>query len=209
MKNNTTTVQKIAKYIRQEITYSNFKSGQHIKESDIAKKFNVSRVPVREAFRILQSEGYLEVIPHRGSFVQKLTRDNIIEIGIVYKLLAPVVLDKAIPRYKDTTYCKADVILHKISICDDFNQAGYLLWDFAKLIYSPSRLKFMISLFDEIYSHNIRALNEIFEIKQHHTYDLRPHRKFLDLCKKNKKEEAIEVWCDHIEKIKNMMLNSH
>ena len=65
MNKGSTTVNKIAKFLREEITYSRLKSEQHLKEKEIANKFKVSRVPVREAFRILQSEGYIEVKPHK------------------------------------------------------------------------------------------------------------------------------------------------
>lgn len=206
MRNNNTTVHKIAKYLRQEITYSNLKSGQHLKETSIAKKFKVSRVPVREAFRILQSEGYLDVIYNRGSFVKKFSRQFVLETAIVYKTLAPVVLDIAIPNYTEQTYKKGSKILDKIEECKDFNKVGYLLRDFAKTIFGPSKMKYIIELFDEMYLHNIRLLNEIFEIKQGKHYSTVNHRKFLELCKMNLKEEAIAVWSHHIDQIKQIYL---
>jgi DNA-binding GntR family transcriptional regulator len=208
MKNNNTTVDKIAKYLRLEITYCNLKPSQHLKESQIAKKFNVSRVPVREAFRILQSEGYLDVIPNRGSFVKKISREHILETGLVYKLLAPGVLDAAIPKYKDTTYKKANEILNQVEKCNDLNKAGYLLWDFAKTIYRPSRMKFILDIFDDIYMHNIRLLNQTFEITQHKDYDVSYHRKFLEICKKKKKNEAIAYWKDYLDRIEQVMLKT-
>lgn len=208
MGNNNTTVHKIAKYLRQEITYSNLKSGQHLKEADIAKKFKVSRVPVREAFRILQSEGYLDVIYNRGSFVKKLSMQYISETAIVYKALAPIVLDIAIPNYNEQTYRKGSKILDKIEECKDFNKVGYLLRDFAKTIFGPSKMKFILSLFDDMYLHNIRLLNEIFEIKQDKHYSTINHRRFLELCKMNLKEEAIAVWSSHIDQVKEIYVPS-
>lgn len=206
MKYNNTTVDKIAKYLRLEITYCNLNSSQHLKEFDIAKKFNVSRVPVREAFRILQSEGYLDVIPNRGSFVRKISREHILETALVYKLLAPVVLEAAIPKYKDRTYKKANRILNQVEKCKDLNKVGYLLWDFGKTIYGPSKMKFILNIFDDIYMHNIRLLNEAFEIGQHKHYDISNHRKFLEICKTSKKDEAIEHWKDYLNKIEQIIL---
>ncbi|MEO8209696.1 MAG: GntR family transcriptional regulator [bacterium] len=205
MKNNNTTVDKIANFLRLEITYSNFKSGEHLKESEVAKKFSVSRVPVREAFRILQSEGYLDLIPNRGSFVKKITRNHILETGLVYQLLAPVVLEAAIPKYKEQTYKKAREIIRQVDKCKDFNKVGYLLWDFAKLIFGPSKLKFITGLFDQIYRNNIRTLNEVFEFS-HNNFDTSNHKKFLELCKKNKKEAAIKLWNEYINNIEQTML---
>jgi DNA-binding GntR family transcriptional regulator len=206
MKKNDTTVSKIAKFIRLEITYSRLKSGYHLKESEISEKFNVSRVPVREAFRILQSEGYLEVIRNRGSFVKSISQEYVIETAMCYNLLAPVVLEKAIPNYNDKTYAKADSVLKKVEVCTDFTKIGYLLWDFAKIIYGPSKMKFILGLFDDIYLHGIRSLNEIYEIVQSKHYDTTAHRKFLRLCKQNKKAKAIQIWMEHVNKIEQISM---
>ncbi len=206
MNKGSTTVNKIAKYLREEITYSRLKSGQHLKESEISKEFNVSRVPVREAFRILQSEGYIDVIPNRGSFVKIITRDHILEMALLYRLLVPAVLEKAIPNYNDKTYPKAEKILQKVEKCSDMNQIGYLLWDFAKVVYGPSKMKYILGLYDDIYLHNIRSLNEVFEIKQKKNYDISPHREFLKLCRENKINEAIKYWEAYLAKVQQIML---
>ncbi|MEO8209697.1 MAG: GntR family transcriptional regulator [bacterium] len=206
MKKYNTIVDKIAKYLRHEITYSNLKTGQHIKEAEIWKKFNVSRVPVREAFRILQSEGYLELIPNKGSYVKKISRDYILQTAKVYRLLAPVVLEKAIPRYSKSTYKKADSLINKINKCRDFSKIGYLLWDFAIVIYTPSQMKFMLSIFEDIYKHGIRILNELFENEANAKFKIDTHRKFIELCKDNKKDEAINLWINFIDQMKVIVL---
>lgn len=205
---NKTTVHKIAQFLRHEITYSNLKSGKHLKESEIAKKFNVSRVPVREAFRMLETEGYLEVIPNKGCFVKGISPENIHEIAIVYKALAPIVLKESIPRFNEKNYQKVESILTKIEKCKDFSEIGYLLWDFAKEIYKPSKLTYVMSIFDDLYIHNIRILNEIFEISQNKRYDTTSHRKLLELCRMKKTDEAIRHWCNYVDKVRDMILKS-
>lgn len=204
MKNNT-SVNKIASYLRHEITYNKFKTGLHLKEAQIAKKFSISRVPVREAFRVLQSEGYINVIPNRGVFVKKLSLNYITEVGIVYKMLAPVLLSAAIPKYKAQTFAKANALLNKIEKCKSFEEVGYLLWDFAKVIYAPAKMKFIAVIIDDIYRHNIRWLSEVFEITGPKKYDITAHREFLELCQQKKSKEAIDKWCAHIEKVKQII----
>jgi len=206
MNKGSTTVNEIVKYLREEITYNRLKSGQHLKESEISKEFNVSRVPVREAFRILQSEGYIDVIPNRGSFVKIITREHILEMALLYRLLVPAVLEKAIPNYNDKTYLKAEKILQKVEKCSDMNQIGYLLWDYAKVIYRQSKMKYLLGLYDDIYLHNLRSLNEVFEIKQKKHYDISPHREFLKLCMENKINEAIKYWEAYLAKVQQIML---
>lgn len=207
MNKNNTHVSKIAEYLRKEILSCNLKAGDQITEFQISKIFNVSRVPVREAFRILHSEGYLKMIPNRGSFVRKVSKDYINEISEVYFIIAPMILKDAIPRYKESTYKKAHIILNKIEKCTDFNKVGYLIWDFGKAIYSPSKFTFMKFVMDEIYKHNIRALNDVFVKSSKMKYNVDTHRKFLELCRNKKTDEAIKLWSDYTYNISKIIID--
>ncbi|MBS1551379.1 MAG: GntR family transcriptional regulator [Bacteroidetes bacterium] len=199
MSTKTTSVNKVAEYIRKEIIYGNLKPGDQIKEFHISKICKISRVPVREALRILHSEGYVDMIPNRGSFVRKVSREYVKEVAEVYFIIAPLLLKDAIPRFTSGTFRKAESILRKIEKCRDFNKVGYLIWDFGKAIYGPSKLDFMKFVINEIYKHNIRALNEIFVKSSEMKYDVTHHKKFLDLCLKKQTNEAIKIWNKHIQ----------
>ena len=205
MKGNSKAVDTAARFLRKEVTSNNLKPGDHIAESAIARTLNLSRVPVREAFRLLQSEGYLILIPNKGCFVKKISKQYVYETTIVYKLLAPVVLENAIPNYTASTYKKADKILSKIEKCKDFTAIGYYLWDFAKLIYKPSKMDYMLNIFDELYKNSIRTINELFLDKDTATFKVTSHRDFIELCRQNKKDEAIKLWSEFIDVLTDML----
>lgn len=73
-------VEQIAEKLRDAINQGDLTPGQKIVEQDICNKFQVSRTPVREAFRILQAEGYLIYKPRSGMFVNEVTIKTISEI---------------------------------------------------------------------------------------------------------------------------------
>ena len=66
--------------IREEILAGGFAQGEHLVEAKIAERLNVSRGPVREAFKLLRSEGLLQEEPRRGTFVVRLLPADIREI---------------------------------------------------------------------------------------------------------------------------------
>lgn len=66
--------------IREQIVLGGFRQGEHLKEARIAEQLNVSRGPVREAFKILRAEGLLAEEPHRGTFVVSLTAKDVHDI---------------------------------------------------------------------------------------------------------------------------------
>ena len=66
--------------IREQILAGGFAQGEHLVEARIAEQLNVSRGPVREAFKLLRSEGLLQEEPRRGTFVVSLSADDVREI---------------------------------------------------------------------------------------------------------------------------------
>jgi DNA-binding GntR family transcriptional regulator len=60
---------------------------ERITEHEVAARFGLSRTPVREAFRRLQAEGLILVVPQRGSFVSQPNLEDILEI---YQIRTPL-----------------------------------------------------------------------------------------------------------------------
>ena len=65
----------VLEHLRQEILRGNLNHGERLVETNIAEMLNVSRTPVREAFRELEIEGLVKHEPGRGITVSKLLDD--------------------------------------------------------------------------------------------------------------------------------------
>jgi DNA-binding GntR family transcriptional regulator len=55
--------------LRQRIVNGDYPPGERLTEDRLAEDFGVSRNPVREALRVVQAEGFVNVVPRRGAFV--------------------------------------------------------------------------------------------------------------------------------------------
>ncbi|EQD82485.1 GntR family transcriptional regulator [Saccharopolyspora erythraea NRRL 2338] len=74
--------------LQARIADGRLRPGDRLFEQDIAAEFGISRVPVREAIRMLQSEGFVEVMPRRrGVFVRGLDRHQAEELFEVREAL--------------------------------------------------------------------------------------------------------------------------
>ncbi|HEY0249303.1 MAG TPA: GntR family transcriptional regulator [Gryllotalpicola sp.] len=71
-----TTPLAIAQVLRARIIGGNYAPGEQLVEDRLAKHFGVSRIPVREALRMLEAEGFVELVPYRGAFVAEVDRDS-------------------------------------------------------------------------------------------------------------------------------------
>lgn len=73
-------VDSLCTEIKQKILHGEYLPGTVLRQEEVASQFNVSRVPLREAFSRLEAEGYLRLRPRRGFSVASLNRDEIAEI---------------------------------------------------------------------------------------------------------------------------------
>ena len=73
-------------------------NGSKLTEQAICKKYNVSRTPVREAFRQLEADGLIENIPNRGAFVTGLSRRDISDLFDLRALFEVQAVEWAIKR---------------------------------------------------------------------------------------------------------------
>ncbi|MBQ6622184.1 MAG: GntR family transcriptional regulator [Mogibacterium sp.] len=87
--------------IQKDILSGKIKSGTKLTEQSICKQYNVSRTPVREAFRQLESDGLIENIPNRGAFVIGLTRRDISDLFDLRCLFEMKAVEWAIQRMDD------------------------------------------------------------------------------------------------------------
>src|SRR6516225_10739075 len=111
MKNASTQVEKtptvLIRKIRDAILDDVFKPGDWLPELDLAKRFGVSRSPIREALQVLEKEGTLIAEPYKGAVVKPLSVEEVVDMAEVrlavitlaaktaYRHLSPVDFDLA------------------------------------------------------------------------------------------------------------------
>lgn len=88
--------------IREQILHLEIAPGATISEIETAAKYNISRTPVRDVFKALESEGLLEIKPHIGTFVSLIDLDMISD-----NLYVREVIEQAIFKDLAATYDKS------------------------------------------------------------------------------------------------------
>ena len=96
------TSQAAYREIKEQILHLELPPGTAISEIDTAAKYHISRTPVRDVFKALESEGLLEIKPHIGTFVSLIDLDMISDI-----LYMREVMEQAIFRDLAAAYDKS------------------------------------------------------------------------------------------------------
>lgn len=90
--------------LRDEILLGELVPGQHIRLEEIAARFDVSTMPVREALRDLEAEGMVTIFPHRGAVVTQLSSDDLRDIYDVRAVLEEMATRLAVPHMTEAIF---------------------------------------------------------------------------------------------------------
>ncbi len=69
--------------IREDILSGKYKENDELKEIAIGEELGVSRTPVREAFRQLELEGLIQIVPNKGAYVTGITMEDVKDIYMI------------------------------------------------------------------------------------------------------------------------------
>jgi len=83
VRKHKTLVESIVEDLQGKIIREQLKPGQRMVESELCQKMGISRSPLREAFRILESQGFLVHEPRRGMHVSRVTFEELENIYVI------------------------------------------------------------------------------------------------------------------------------
>jgi DNA-binding GntR family transcriptional regulator len=189
----------IYQQLRDNILLNKLPPKQSIKQDYIAEQFGVSKIPVREALRMLEADGLVEFIPRRGAFVVELTESDILENLEIRIALESHALRLAIPNMTDSDISAARKILVEYEKVTDVERWSELNSHFHQCIYAPCGLSKLIQMIQ-----NIKERTNLFmRLKISQVSGLnRPHLEHLAIlsaCEDGNSILAVELLRKHIE----------
>jgi DNA-binding GntR family transcriptional regulator len=122
---------QLEKQLRRDILGGALKAGQVLRQEELAQRFNVSRVPLREALSRLEADGLIDLRPRKGYAVAQLDPQEIVEIFDIRQ-----VLEEHAGRVAALTRTQADVdeleqLIHSMEALDPKNKEQRDQWALA------------------------------------------------------------------------------
>lgn len=144
--------QRIADGLRRAILDGDFAPGQRIQQKTLAEQFGASRLPVREALRILQSDGLVTLVANSGAWVSHLDQRECAESYEIRERIEPMLLRESM---KDLTAADIDR-LGELSeqLDDDLEVEAFLRLDreFHLLSYSRAHTVLLSSIIERLWN---------------------------------------------------------
>lgn len=113
-----TAQESVLASLRSAIIAGELRPGQQVRQDALAHRFGVSRVPLREALKILEGEGQVTYYPHRGYFVAELDVAALREVYRIRDLLETDAVRLAVPHLTPEDLSRLE------AACDDVDRAA-------------------------------------------------------------------------------------
>jgi DNA-binding GntR family transcriptional regulator len=91
----------VTRQVREAILEGRLKPGIRVRQQELARQFGVSRIPVREALRRLESEGLVTLTPHSGARVARMDIGECTELYRLREVIEPMAMAESAPNLSD------------------------------------------------------------------------------------------------------------
>jgi len=202
--------EKVYNRIRGDITYGKLSPGERLIERDLTEKFHISRSPIREALRQLESEGLITFKNYKGITVSKLSVKQVEEIYNLRWVLESYSASLSAERATKNYVANLRNLHEKLKIAaETFDLIVWLELNtlFHDSLSQNSGNSNLIQILDilkrRIYRYKFMVLRVPGHLNQYITH----HEGILKACEKNDGRMAEKYMKIHVEHIKNVLLD--
>jgi len=193
-----TIAAEAAEILRQRILSGDLRAGQPIRQEQIAQEMGVSRIPLREALKQLEAEGFVTIAPHKGAVVSTLSAEEAEELFALRLQLEAWLLREAIPRMREADFAHLDAIIDESRAPDNLARWGELNWQFHEALYHPAGRPLSLRFLKRIHDNLDRYLRLQIAITRDWDRAYRDHQDLVALSRDGNVEAALALLENHI-----------
>jgi DNA-binding GntR family transcriptional regulator len=192
----------IAVSLQERILSGEFKEGDQLIQDAIAREYEVSRMPVREALRQLEAAGLVKLRLHKGAVVTSIPIEQIAELFQLRSRLESDLLATAMPRMQDSDIDAANETLLQLETAYEegaIREWGPLNWEFHRRLYEPSNRVQTLLIVQSINVQVERYIRMQLTLTKSFAVAKAEHRKLLRFCASRDSDRAVEFLVKHID----------
>jgi DNA-binding GntR family transcriptional regulator len=189
---------QVADALRLAILGGEFTPGQAVPQEEIAARFGVSRIPVRDAMNLLQAEGLLRIVPSKGSFVANPSPEEILETYEIRVLLELEALRLAFRHHTAQTLARAERWLRGFELETEPMRLGEIDREFHAALYAPAKKGKLFELIDSLRTFSNRPYYLQMSTPSHLKQCQAAHAEIFENCKKGRLRPASDCLRRHL-----------
>jgi DNA-binding GntR family transcriptional regulator len=185
--------------------------GMRLREEELAEKLGVSRTPIREAINRLHQEGIVVVIPRRGAYVARLTREEIIENLFIREVLEGLAARLAAENISSSSLAEMRACITQfvskdlLADLENYSQANVQLH---KMIIAASKCKKLINLIHNLFDQMDVVRLRTISFPGRAEKSLIEHMEIIDALEKKDGARAEKLVRAHIQDLRKTVTQS-
>jgi DNA-binding GntR family transcriptional regulator len=195
-----------ANFLREQIVSGLLVGGTQLRQQQVALELGVSHIPVREAFKILEAEGFVVCHPRRGAFVADLTLENAEEIWDLRWHLEPLAVRYSVPNASAVDLDKAEALMGEAANSTDHATWMRLNWDFHRALYVPANKPMLIEHIGSLWN-NVDRYCTLLTQTQSQKHQLGDHRKLIKAYRNRDIELVTNLVKSHMKTVEEKVLS--
>ncbi|WP_297963630.1 GntR family transcriptional regulator [uncultured Anaerovibrio sp.] len=201
----------VCETLRDAIRKGKLKPGERLMEIQLAEDLGVSRTPVREAIRKLELEGYVIMMPRRGTYVANLSIRDVNEVFEIRTSLDSLASGLAAERITDEELERLQRLLVAIGGYIEENDMDKIVecdMEFHDLLYQASRNSRLVGIIFNLREQLTRFRSTSMSFPGRLKATLEEHRRIVEAIAQGDVAEARAAAEYHMEKSEQTLLES-
>jgi DNA-binding GntR family transcriptional regulator len=187
-----TLAQRVTELLREAIVTGSLPAGYPLRQEELAQRFGISRIPLREALRQLEAEGFVQIVAYRGAVVRPVSATEIRQIAEIRITLESLALDLAVRQMPDSVLDEAERVREELESETDPRRFADLYTRFHFALYECADAPLLMDSIRFSFGHSTRYLS--IGLRQFHQAQLSPSLvEFLAACRRRDTEAAKQV----------------
>lgn len=198
----------VKQQIKEDILNGVLPRGEPLRQIELSKRYEVSRIPIRDALLSLKSEGWLSPHGKVGVMIPDLNWREAEDIYLMRSTLEPLLLDKAfdavsVKELEEAQLYQAKLDGENLSLIE----RGELNWAFHQAIYQAANRNTLQRVVESLNKQAIRYLGFQYGPLNYRRISQSEHDELLSLIENKDKAKALEYLKSHIEKAGALLVN--
>ena len=189
--------------LREDILSGKYQDHEELKEVAIGEELGVSRTPVREAFRQLELEGLIQIVPNKGAYVTGITAKDVKDIymirssleGMCARLATENITEEQLEELEENVYLAS---FHASK--GHMEQMTELDNRFHHILYEACDSKMLEKLLQDFHQYVMRIRKKTLSTKERGIDSNEEHRQIMEAIKAKNPDEA--------QRLANMHMNN-
>lgn len=204
----TSRAQNAYDSLRAAIHAGKLRPGQPMRETEIAERLGISRTPVRDALKRLESEGLLAAAPRRGLVLTELDQQQVSEIYAVRDVLEGLAARLAAQHASSAEIAAMRDLLERQTRTQPGDAAALARLNrvFHDVVYRAARNRYLVSVLDSFEGTLALLPGTTYMARGRPATALKEHHEIVDAIEQHRSERAEAVASAHVRAAEHLRL---